>query len=241
MSVFIPQEWEEEIAYATQSDLLNYLEKQSDGSVDMENKRLVNLGTPANDSDGVNKDYADTNYAAKNSRGHINAKRRKIIHIANPESDTDAVSLGYFNQNNHKPWICVTGEATGALQADSYPFSYGAKSYQYVASNKREAEARNIGFVMPTGGTLKYITARARKFGESQDLPIWVTATLNGDPLNDKYSEGEALSIILELNNRFITPVNINLNAGDILSFHNRWPGPQISVAIASMFIELDV
>ena len=92
MSVFIPQEWEEVVDYssfATRVDLLNYLEKQSDGSVNMEHKRLVNLGPPTNDSDGVNKEYTDTNYAAKNSQGHINAKRKRIIRLANPEDDNE--------------------------------------------------------------------------------------------------------------------------------------------------------
>ena len=68
----------------------------------MEHKRLVNLGSPVNDSDGINKVYADTNYAAKNSQGHINAKRKRIIGIANPEDGNDAISLKYFNENNHK-------------------------------------------------------------------------------------------------------------------------------------------
>ena len=66
MSVFIPQEWETDKQtdlsdYATKNDLLNYVEKKADGSVDLNSKKLTGLARPTDNLDAVNKEYLQEN------------------------------------------------------------------------------------------------------------------------------------------------------------------------------------
>ncbi len=117
-------------------DLSNYVEKSSDGNLDMNGRRITNLADPTGLTDAVSagavhrafsqnfdalKDEVVMIDGSKKMTGHLDLGGKRIQNLSLPRNSTDAANRDYVDirvgqmTNRIKPIISVTAEERGSL------------------------------------------------------------------------------------------------------------------------------
>ena len=193
--------------------------------IDMTGSPIVNLGSPRNRQDAATKNYVlETIERLLGEHIQISGTGETVT---KSYVDDHLSLLAQLVERNHKPVITVVAEESGPMQNNQYEWSFG----------NGVSAVPNVGYPMPAAGRIiKGCLCTVTRSGITSNYAK-VNLVKNG--YEQIYNSIEKADDEWSGSVSFDPPLEVNI--GDRINFVSKTSNANVTAAVVSVLIELDV